>query len=264
MVWRRLYYQVSRFKSGPKGAGRTGTLPKAATFPWGPVQDDFLANKHNIELVEEASTDLISRHWNTKWNMGLLESSANDGYDNAKEPVTIRTVLVNEISDAKFAELEFPIVKENTDETKRIEGALFFDESMNVKEDFLIDATWESADGNDTSEKPLDFKYVEAVNHNTVKINFSKIPKRHLLDVWRKVSIKLNLRVLTASSNGLATGNTIWLASANMYKGKRTDSEKQHTTIHEIGHFIDMVKEVKGQKTGMKEKDTKVPIVHKG
>ena len=194
--------------------------------------------------------------------MGLLESSANDGYDNAKEPVTIRTVLVNEISDAKFAELEFPIVKENTDETKRIEGALFFDESMNVKEDFLIDATWKYADGNDTSEKPLDFKYVEAVNHNTVKINFSKIPKRHLLDVWRKVSIKLNLRVLTASSNGLATGNTIWLASANMYKGKRTDSEKQHTTIHEIGHFIDMV--AKGQETRYEGKEHRGPHCWQG
>lgn len=108
----------------------------------------------------------------------------------------------------------------------------------------------------------MEFQYVEAVDYETVKINFSKIPKRHFLDVWRKVSIKLTLRVLSGSSNGLSYGNTIWLAGANMYSGNRTDSEKQQTTIHEIGHYIDMV--AIGQKTRYVEKGHQGPHCSQG
>lgn len=264
VIWRRLYYQVSRFKGGPKGAGRKGTLPEIPALPWGPVKDEFLAKKHNIELVEDTSSDLISRHWNTLWDMSLLKSSAFEGYDNSKEPVTIRTVLVNELSDAKVIDLVFPIVKENTDAVKQIEEMLFFDESKKVKEDFLLDATWKYVDGSDTTEKPLDFQYVEAEDYETLKINFSKIPKRHLLDVWRKVSIKLKLRVIAGSSNGLSYGNTIWLAGGSMYAGNRTGSEKQRTAIHEIGHYIGMVAAVEGQKNWYEGKGHQGPHCSQG
>ena len=241
IVWRRIYYQVSRFKDGPKGAGRTGTLPAIPNFDWSPVKKELKERMHNIELVDDSSKDLITRRCNVLEKDEDLKKSAREGYDNKREPVTLRTVLVNMIAYSKPKQLTTVTVSENDPITLTLAESLWKDESLPDKGDFVIDALWRHTSGSDTGWKALDKAHVEMVNHNKIKIHFDKIPKRHFLHFFRKAQVKIKVRLLKSSINGLSWYNTIWIAHENMHSGTRPLKEKLATTIHETGHFIGMV-----------------------
>lgn len=240
VVWRRLYFQVSRFKSGPKGAGRTGTLAEIPALDWAPIIAEYEAREHNIELVDDSSTDLITRYCNILESDEDHTKSAWDGYDAKREPVSIRAVLVNQIAKSKSEELLFPAVKEDKDLVQSTNSPLWLDESMDSKKDFIIEAKWRFASEPVSAEKDIDLKFVESVDPFTIKLNFKDMPKRHLFDFWRKAIVRLKLRVAAGSTNGRSWANTIWMANENMHVGARSAGDKHQTTIHEVGHYIGM------------------------
>jgi hypothetical protein len=240
VVWRRLYFQVSRFKAGPKGAGRTGTLPAIPALNWGPVVAEYQARLHNIELVDDSKIDLITRHCNILHEDLHYKKSAREGYDDTREPVSIRAVLLNQISDPGEEELVFPVVKEDQEVEQSSSSPLWIDESMDLKKDFIIEAKWRFKGEPAAQERDISLDYIQATDAYTIKINFKDIPKRHFMDFWRKATVRLKLRVSNGSANGVSWYNTVWMANENMHVGARSESDKQQTTIHEVGHYIGM------------------------
>ncbi len=243
IVWRRIYYQVSRFRSGPKGAGRVGTLPEIPHFDWGPVKQEFEARKHNIELVDDSSQDLISRRCNvieTEKDEDL-KKSAKEGYDNKREPVSLRCVLINMIAESTERVLKTVTVSQNSPIIITLDHELWVDESKPDKDDFIVGAYWKHVGEIETDWKPFDKAFVEMISSNQIKINFAKIPKRDIFHIFRKAHVKLIVRMLDGSTNGLSWYNAIWIANQCMHEGDRLVKDKQATTIHETGHFIGMV-----------------------
>jgi hypothetical protein len=242
IVWRRIYYQVSRFKSGPKGAGRTGTLPAIPKLDWAKVKTEYEARQHNLELLDETSTDLITRRANVvnPDEDEVLKKSAREGYDGKREPLALRVVLVNQIASSVEDDYERIVkVSENTPATFTTRRRLWVDESMPRTEDWAVAAEWRR-DASD-SWKTLDRKYLRRTGAKTFVINFQEIPKQGFFDWFRKAQVQMTLRYLDGSTNGLSWYNAIWLAAENMHEGARTEDAKQQTTIHEVGHGIGMV-----------------------
>ena len=242
IVWRRIYYQVSRFKAAPKGAGRSGILPEVAKLDWPSVQAEFKAREHNIEMIDETTTDLITRRANVLQPEADidLQKSAREGYDPKREPLAMRVVLVNQLASCVEQWLaDIVQVKEGVSVTVPTTRKLWVDESLAITEDWAVEAQWrrDPKDG----WKPLDRKYLEYKGPQAFAINLHKIPKTGFFDFFRKAQIRLKLRYLKSSKNGLSWHNAIWIAAENMHKGARARGEKQQTTIHEAGHFIGMV-----------------------
>lgn len=242
IVWRRVYYQVSRFKGGPKGAGRTGAFPVIDKLDWPKVEAEYKAREHNIELIDETTTDLITRRANVMNadDLSLFKKSAREGYDPKREPLAMRVVLVNQI--ANYVEgwhSDIVKVEENTPVIVVASRRLWVDESLPRTEDWAVEAKWrrDETDG----WKPLERKYLQRTAPNTFSINFQEIPKKNFFDWFRKAQVRLNLRYLKSSKNGRSWYNTIWLAAENMHEGARSPTDKQQTAIHETGHFIGMV-----------------------
>jgi len=245
IVWRRIYYQISRFKSGPRGRGRTDPTPlwEIPNFDWTPIKNEFKDRHHNIELIDDSSIDLITRRCNILMSDEDYKKSAREGYNSKREPVCMRVVLVNMIAEKGAFNYFFGTVVENKPIIKDIGRYLWIDESNEIKKDFLISAEWRYYSGSDTSWKPLDPKYIDSVGSHRIRINNQNIPKKWFLDIFgeRKAMIRLKLNVLKSSTNGVSWYNSIWIAHENMHKGLRPISQKQATTVHETGHFIGMV-----------------------
>lgn len=242
IVWRRVYYQVSRFKSGPKGAGRTGTLPEIAKLNWATVEKEFKDREHNIELIDETSQDLTTRRANVidTNDDSVLKKSAREGYDPKREPLAMRVVLVNQLASYEVRWLtDIVTVDENQPTTVTTPRRLWVDESMPRTEDWAVQAEWRRDDKD--GWKTLDRKYLQRTASNQFVVNFREIPKQHFFDWWRDAQIRVKVRYLAGSTNGLSWYNTIWIAAENMHKGARSEADKQQTTIHETGHFIGMV-----------------------
>jgi len=242
IVWRRVYYQVSRFKAAPKGAGRAGALPLPPALVWAGVSDEYKARDHNIELVDETATDLITRWANVldPDDGAKLKKSAREGYDPKREPLAMRVVLVHQLAtpdEAWFADIVK--VKENTPTTVTTTRELWIDESLPLTEDWAVTAQWrrDKKDG----WKTLDRKYLTYTSATTFQVNFRDIPKDGFFDFFRSAELRFKLRYLDGSTNGLSWYNAIWLAAENMHIGARSVDAKQQTTIHEAGQFIGMV-----------------------
>ncbi len=241
VVWRRFYYQVSSFKSGPKGAGRGGgALAAISTFPMGTVKKEFEDRLHNIEMIDESKTPSITRRCNVLVDDKDYKKSAREGYDDKREPLSMRMVLVNMIAVNKDGYLANLItVKEGLPVEVQLRKRLWFDESLPEKEDWLIEAEWRWDEK--SSWKDLDKAYLKAKNEHTIVINFQDIPKKHFLHFFRKAQIRLKLRYLSSSTNGVSWYNAVWIANTAMHRADYSDALKQMVTVHEAGHFIDMV-----------------------
>lgn len=240
IVWRRVYFQTSRFKSGPKGANRTGTLVEIPALAMGPVSTEYTARKHNIELVDDGGTDLITRRCNVLEDDEHYKKSAKEGYDPKREPLAMRLVHVAQIASSAVAEIEFPVVHEGTQIEKQTPYYLWKDESLALGADWFVKAQWRRTEG-DLTWKDLDRAYVTSDGISKIQILFQNIPKTGVFDWFRKARVKVTYRHLKGSTNGVSWYNAIWLAHENMHSGLRGDPAKQQTMIHEVGHFVGLV-----------------------
>jgi hypothetical protein len=193
-------------------------------------------------MIDETTTDLITRRANVvnTEDDSVLQKSAREGYDPKREPLAMRVVLVNQLaSNVEGWHSDIVNVEENAAVTVTARRILWVDESLPRTEDWALEAQWrrDEHDG----WKTLERKYLQRTAPNKFIINFREIPKKGFFDWFRKAQVRLKLRYLDSSTNGLSWCNAIWLAAENMHKGARSATDKQQTTIHETGHFIGMV-----------------------
>ncbi|MDH5571728.1 MAG: hypothetical protein OEY89_08185 [Gammaproteobacteria bacterium] len=248
VVWRRIYYQVGRFKAGTIGASRNGSLPEVPNFNWQPVKDEFEARGHNIELVDDSRTDLVARHKNILETVDPyddLNYSVNEGYEAEREPVSLRVILCNMIAEPRFEVCERSIfLEKKTIDISVKNDTLWRDDSLPIGLDCIISATIQFHE-NDTP-RPINGIYIYGVGPSTIRIRFDLMEQSVFEASFGKTPTKARLtfkiKVLDGSINGLSWYNAVWLAH-NFMHGKRpyTPEGKQTTAIHEIGHFIDMV-----------------------
>jgi len=248
IVWRRIYYQVSRFKAGTVGANWKGTLPEIPNIPWDPIKKEYTSKKRNIELVDDSKTDLITRYKNILVSMDPyndLKKSVKEGYDAKREPVSMRVVLANMIADHKTTLINKHIVIERKPKTLSItSGQLWKDSSLDLGKDCVLDA-YVQYNEND-AYRPIKNTFIYAETDKKITIRFDLIEQSVYEASFGKkpvmAKITLRLRLLDGSTNGLSWYNAIWLAHNSMHDNTPYSNEgKQSTAIHEIGHFVDMV-----------------------
>ncbi len=248
IVWRRIYYQVSRFKSGKVGSNRKGNLPEVPRFDWQPVKAEFEARKHNIELVDDSRVDTVARYKNVlipESPYDDLKYSAKKGYIADREPVSMRVVLANIIAEPRTDEINPYIVieKKIVDIDVNI-GELWIDESLPIGSDCIVSAHLKFHK-NDAA-RPINGVFIYALNQSKIRIRFDLMEQSAFETSFGKKPVKarltLKLRLLEGSTNGLSWYNAIWLAHNSMHDSKSYSAEgKQSTAIHEIGHFVNMV-----------------------
>lgn len=241
VVWRRIYLQISRFGAG---TGRSGPLAAVRSLGWAPVVREFRDRRHNIELVADSSVDLISRRCHVldlTSQRELLKKSAREGYDAKREPVSMRVVLVPALAKSEVLTEPFAGVEENRAQEKDLNPykPLWEDVSLPEKADWFLGGQWRYDDAD--TWKPLAPECVTRVSSTRVRVLMATIPRRPADTDAPKVQVRIGLRVLAGSINGLSWTNTIWIAEENMYSGARPEPDKQQTTIHETGHFIGLV-----------------------
>lgn len=249
VVWRRIYYQVGRFKSGIVGANRKGSLPEVPNFDWSPVKTEFEARKHNIELVDDSRVDLVTRNKNilvpTK-PYHDLEYSVKEGYVPDREPVSLRVVLCNMIAEY-YEDTVKPIIvldRKSMDIDVSSIGKLWQDESLPIGADCIINAHIQFHPKD--TQRSINGIFMYGVGPSTIRIRFDLMEQSMFEASFgkkpSKAKLTLQLRLLKKSTNGLSWYNAVWLAH-NVMHGSRpyTAGGKQSTAIHEIGHFVDMV-----------------------
>jgi len=241
IVWRRVYYQISRFRQSPKGQGRTGALSEIPNFSWSSIEREFRDRRHNVELVDESSQDLIDRadaNVITRANHHRAATRrARDGYDSRREPLAMRVVLVNMIAESETIEARYSGVRKRAAANFRLPDRrrLWLDESVEINTDFFVGGQWRFASGENRSWHNLDSQHVSSAGSSRVRIEMDHIPGDNVT-----LQFRLTLRVNKSNTNGLSWYNTIWIAHRVMHRGVRRTSLKESTTVHETGHFIGM------------------------
>lgn len=248
IVWRRIYYQVGRFKSGTVGANRNGALPEVPNFDWSPVKTEFEARKHNIELVDDSRVDLVRRYKNiieSKKPYDDLTYSVKDGYVPEREPVSLRVVLCNMIATPEQKIERHLIVLERKSIDINVHPLILWrDESLPLGNDCILSAHIQFYEND--SLRPINGIFMHGVGPSTVRIRFDLMEQSTFEASFGKkpsrARLTLKLKTLKGSINGLSWFNAVWLAHNVMHENRTyTPGGKQATAIHEIGHFVDMV-----------------------
>jgi hypothetical protein len=241
VVWKRFYYQVSRFNAGAQHLSRGGAvLPAIPALGLDPVLAEFAARNHNIEIVKDPAPDLITRRGEIS-DIAACTAAAAEGYTRTREPVSMRVVHVRQIADSATVQRTFEDFTEGVMKQIDLGAAPWIDESLPQNTDWLVTAEWAWTSGDMFgSWKPL-----AGVNHfvvaggRLVNVTFPAMPARMVYSN-RNLRLRLTYRYLSGSTNGMQWYNSVWLASENMSLGARTVPAKEQTAIHEIGHFIGM------------------------
>lgn len=248
-VWRRFYCQTSAFGAGAAHASRGGAaLPAVQPFDMAAVVDEFAARKHNIELVEDnLAPAQITRRCEVlvQDQSRYYQRSAREGYDPRREPLSMRMVLVNQIADSATAEITFPgVFQENVARTVSVPHKLWVDESLPLRGDWLVSASWCWSEW-DLTWKDLPLQHLDAVGPKRVQVTLPAMGARKFA-AGRDIRVKITYRYLSGNTCGVSWYNAVWIASAFMAGQTAAPTaakaaEKRSTTIHEAGHFIGMV-----------------------
>lgn len=251
IVWRRLYYQMSRFKAGTPGKGQpAGSVPEIAAYDISPVEAELAARQHNIELVDKTTTALIKRYANVLTDADdsrAYKKSARDSYDKVLEPVALRVVVVNQIATSSTEKIR----KNNIPNSAAVEITfpvhLWDDPSQAKETDWLVAGEWRF--NGDTDWLPIPSKWITRTASKKASVDLDSAELgaggmwcwRKEADRTRNIDVRVTYRHASGSTNGVSWYNAIWLASANMNSGARGADAMKQTAIHEIGHFIGMV-----------------------
>lgn len=248
IVWRRIYYQVGRFKSGTVGANRKGNLPEIPHFDWTPVKKEFEARKHNIEFVDDSRTDLVTRYKNILEPVAPYNDliySVKEGYVPEREPVSMRVVLGNMIATPFVDTRERIVVLDRKSiDINLPKTVLWKDESLPLGTDCILSAHLQFHEKD--TPRPISGVFMYSIGPSTIRIRFDLMEQSTFESSFgkkpAKVRLTFKLRLLAGSTNGLSWYNAIWLAHNFMHGNTPyTSGGKQSTAIHELGHFVDMV-----------------------
>jgi hypothetical protein len=215
---------------------------------------EIQARTHNIEMVSQAPAQAVTpRRGNVldpTNDRAKLNQAARDGYDDSREPVVLRVVLVNQIADARDEWVSYQDLRPSARFEKDLPKRLWVDESMAKDDDWLISADWCWQTG-DLLWKVFDKANVQAIGASRIAINMPAFPER-TLSTDRRLMVRINYRYRSGVAPGLQfpNTNTIWLATTDMgaqANGGPTaataiaQAELDMVAIHEVGHFLGMV-----------------------
>jgi hypothetical protein len=251
IVWRRLYYQMSRFKAGTPGKGQPdGSVPEVAAYDISPAEAELAAREHNIELVDKTTTDLIKRYANVMTSdddSKAFKKSGKDSYDKALEPVALRVVIIHELATAATAKITQLAIANSTTVSVTFPHHLWEDLTKEKETDWLVEGHWRFLGDTDWQSIPQKWIKKTASNKASIDLDGAELGAggmwwwRKEVDRTRTIDVRLTYRYAAGSANGMSWYNAIWLASSNMNQGARTADAMKQTAIHEIGHFIGMV-----------------------
>ena len=242
-VWRRIYYQMSRFDAGTPGAGQPGdSLPAVPAFDITAAKTELEARNHNIELVDKSRKALITRYANllTGQSKSLdYKRSAEDSYLAELEPVTVRIVVVNQIGETKTETyLESDHEVEGKDAIE-VPDTLFKDPTFAKDKDWFVSAEWRYHGG--VAFSALAAKWLTRTGDRDVEIDFPGAAIATGVNAGKNVDIKLTYRCMPACGNGSSWHNVVYLATMEADGALRTADELTATATHELGHFLNMV-----------------------
>jgi hypothetical protein len=244
IVWRRLYYQMSRFKAGKPGANQPpDSIPELPAFDLDAVKAELVARAHNIELVDKSSKPLIKRHANVLTrdnNSKVLKTAVLDGYDPALVPVTLRILIVNQIAEVATESATVYGIPPAGREDMYIDKRLFQDLTYDKDADWFVEASWRLSDPPDSPFKPLGLKYFDREPSGRVYVDFTHGAPWKLEDA-ADVDVKLTYRYASGFCNGTSLCNSVSIASKTSSGANRTAADMTDTAVHEIGHFAGMV-----------------------
>ena len=251
IVWRRLYYQMSRFKAGTPGKGQPGgSVPEVPAYDISPVGTELAAREHNIELVDKTTTAQIERYASVMTHDNdskAYKKSGKDSYDKALEPVALRVVIVNQLATAATEKITKLNVANSASVVVTLPVNTWKDLTQAKEADWLVEGQWRFNGDSDWQSIPSKWITRTAPNKASIDLDGAELGAsgmwwwRKEADRTRKVDVRLTYRYASGSTNGSSWYNAIWLASEIMNRGARTADAMKDTAVHEIGHFIGMV-----------------------
>lgn len=243
IVWRRIYYQMSRFDAGTPGAGQPGdSLPAVTNFDITAAKVELEARNHNIELVDKSAKPLIKRYANllTSESRSLnYKRAAEDGYSADLEPVTVRVVIVNQIGETRTETYLEPDLDSAGKIPFEVADTLYKDPTYAKDRDWLISAEWRFSGGVAFTE--LATRWVTRTGDRNVEIDFTGAAIATGENAGKQVDVRLTYRCMPACGNGSSWHNCVVLASMEADGTLRTADEMTATATHELGHFFNMV-----------------------
>jgi hypothetical protein len=244
VVWRRLYYQMSRFDAGTPGAGQpSGSMPAVPSLALDTVEVELAARNHNIELVDKSTKALITRYANvlTGANNSQAEmASARDGYSATLEPVTVRIVVVNQIAEPKEDDVELLGLAYSVKVLVPFPVGLWADPSYAKNADWLVTAMWRW--GGSRAWKLIAPEHTKKVGVQEAEIDLAGAGvncRDEAPDT--KIDIRVEYRYKAGGSTGQSFSNVILLASSAMNLPARDETKTKQTAVHELGHLLGMV-----------------------
>jgi hypothetical protein len=242
VVWRRIYYQMSRFDAGVPGQGQAqGSVPAIPAFDISAVTAELTAREHNIELVDKTQAALITRRATvlTRDDDSLvLKRALLDSYDATLVPVTLRIVVANQIAEVKTGNMiQYGVEQRARQEMDLPNSRLFDDPTCAKNADWFVSATWTIDSG---ATGALDVKYFDRTPEGDLYVNFeNEVPwDRGSVEESETVDVKLTYRYIAGFCNGTSFHNSIALSSKDARGKARLTADMVDTAMHEIGHFL--------------------------
>lgn len=244
VVWRRIYYQMSRFKAGNPGHGQPrGSLPEIPALDLSAALTEFAARSHNIELVDRSDQPLITHRGTliTSESSSLsYKLAAEEGYNAALEPVTVRIVLIDRLGEKRTESHTESDVPTAAKESFEVAGTLFKDPTLAKDKDWLVEVAWRFH-GTDAFA-PLEPRFITSTDDDRmVEVDFPGAAIATGDNAGRHVDVMVTYRVLASASNGSSWYNVVCLATRQQDDTIRSATELSKTVMHELGHFLNMV-----------------------
>ncbi|MEP7125770.1 MAG: hypothetical protein ABJE95_32870 [Byssovorax sp.] len=244
VVWRRIYYQMSRFKAGNPGHGQPrGSLPEIPALDLTDAITEIAARSHNIELVDKTTRELIKHQGTliTSESSSLsYKLAAEEGYNAALEPVTVRIVLIDRLGEKRTESHTEPDIPTDAKGSFEVAATLFKDPTLAKDKDWLVEVAWRFT-GTDAFA-PLDPRFITSTDDDRmVEVDFPGAALATGGNAGRHVDVRVTYRVVASASNGSSWYNVVCLATREQNDNIRSAADLTKTVTHELGHFLNMV-----------------------
>lgn len=251
-VWRRLYYQVSRFDNVSDSA--RGLIAGAV----GDMKKEY--EKSHIELVEEpAKKETVQGVKRLDYKLWRRKEVAGEVYDDTREPLNLHVIAVKQFGKGKMVKAQDLLVPK----PRWIDVPLpdsIWDDGHEKPEHWIDMASLQvwTPDDNKLGELIYIKQYVEVLGPKLVRIHLGKLPEtirqflkcddKTLLALQAELEMKrpwlyveIEYRAEVMSLLGLNHFNATWLTTETAEGKEPSANDVAATLIHEVGHAVGQV-----------------------